>query len=606
MVTRAVAVPAIHPGAVRGGIALPADLVRRVVGPLSGLLLLVSAVALPAAISLNGIRDVAVPARATAPANLTRLDAFGALPESAWPRSPSPVAGLAFVRCTRLWTMLPDGSGAHRILSMEGAASPTFSPDARTIAFLAPRPEGSQVWMAAADGSKTLLVGTLESDGRPVTAPVGGLTWSRDGTLLAFAVGALARERESWSIWTLDVAAGSFQLLGSGGPTPFWLDRGSLAVAGPGPDADFRLLAGKDRWTAKRLSSSNADLSASMAPGWWTTGWSNDTAVLRRDEGGNLELALRRRAIATPPDGWTISPSARPAVLEGGPVAVTLIDVEGGKDLGLVDPATGTWTLMDYAWDPAWSPAPPALGSLESAQAASLVRELLWRWSGSEPDQVALALSGPTDPSLLPFKRLGFTFGEAARRGPAWVVPATVFGRTGDGFGFRRVSFSVRPESGRLTVAPTSIGSIRPIRTIAQATRLLDSILSARVVRAAGLPAGTVLARDAIYAWSWGGRTTGSLNLKAPAPSGGGKRSLTINFGASGFGCGPSPVPLELATGTPAIANDPAEGTTYNQVAWPAGPRESSGPFGVSAELPRETVIAIAAAMDARRLAARG
>ncbi|HKZ76345.1 MAG TPA: hypothetical protein VJ259_06740, partial [Actinomycetota bacterium] len=148
MVTRAVSVPSIHPGTVPTGIAIPADLVRRVVGPLSGLLLLVSAVALPAAISLNGIRDAATPARATAPAHLTSLDAFAGLPESAWPKSPSPVAGLAFVRCTRLWTMLPDGSGAHRILSMEGVASPTFSPDARTIAFLAPRPDGSQVWMA--------------------------------------------------------------------------------------------------------------------------------------------------------------------------------------------------------------------------------------------------------------------------------------------------------------------------------------------------------------------------------------------------------------------------------------------------------------------------
>ena len=35
---------------------------------------------------------------------------------------------------------------------------------------------------------------------------------------------------------------------------------------------------------------------------------------------------------------------------------------------------------------------------------------------------------------LVDHPRLGFTFGEAIRHGPAWVVPATVFGRTGDGY----------------------------------------------------------------------------------------------------------------------------------------------------------------------------
>jgi hypothetical protein len=80
-----------------------------------------------------------------------------------------------------------------------------------------------------------------------------------------------------------------------------------------------------------------------------------------------------------------------------------------------------------------------------------------------------------------------------------------------------------------------------------------------------------------------------------------------VRYGSAGFGCGPSPVPIELPTGTPAIATDPAEGGTSSQVAWPAaGPADGRVPFSVSGELPREQVLAVAAAMDAARLAARG
>jgi hypothetical protein len=64
-------------------------------------------------------------------------------------------------------------------------------------------------------------------------------------------------------------------------------------------------------------------------------------------------------------------------------------------------------------------------------------------------------------------------------------------------------------------------------------------------------------------------------------------------------------VPFELTTGTPAIASDPAESGSYSQVAWPAGPKDWTGPFGLSGTVPRETMIGIATAMDAERLAGR-
>jgi len=595
MATRAVSVPAIH----WRGVGIPGP-VRRAVRPVAGLLLLVSVVAVPLTVTLAGSGGV-VP---QAPVLLTSLDPIAGLPETAWPRADAPSAGLAFVRCTNLWSMLPDGSAAHRLFSMPGLSSPTFSPDGRTIAFLAVRPESQQVWMAAADGSRLLQVGALRTEGRPTPAAA-GLTWSPDGTRLAFAMAPSTGT--AWSVWILDVAAGEFEHVGKGGPAPFWTDR-SLLDASAEASPDFRVLVGHDRWVARRLSSDGEDVAAALSAGWWTDPWRKDTAIVRSTAGlPELVVSSRPRQrnglVTTAPSGERIAPFARPAVLEGGPVAVTLIDGQGGKDLGLFDPATGRWTVLDYAWDPAWSPTPPAPGSLEAAAAASLVRHLLWTWNRF-PDRAGLLLEGGGNPHLVSFRRLGFTFSAPERSAGGWSVPATLFGRTDGGFAFRRVDFHVRADEGRLVVDPVRMQGLRYVRTIGQAVRLLRSMLTVDVVGPAGLPHGTHLAANALSAWSWGGRTTGQLDLVVPGTPGD-PRTLSVFYGQGGFGCGPSPVPLELTTGTPAIASDPAESGSYSQVAWPAGPKDWSGPFGLSGTLSRETMIRIAAVMDAERLAVR-
>jgi hypothetical protein len=600
MATRAVSVPAIHRRGFGGWIGIP-EPARRAVRPVAGLLLLVSVVAVPLTVTLAGSSGV-VP---QAVVRIASLDPIAGLPETAWPRAGAPSAGLAFVRCTNLWSMLPDGSGAHRLFSMPGLSSPTFSPDGRTIAFLAVRSEGQQVWMAAADGSRLLQVGTLRNGGRPTPAAA-GLTWSSDGSRLAFALAPSAGT--AWSVWTLDVAAGEFEQVGTGGPSPFWTDR-SLLDASAEASPDFRVLVGHDRWVAKRLSSGDQDLTAALSPGWWTDSWRKDTAIVRVTA-GLPELVVSSRPgqkhglVTTPPSGERIAPFARPSVLEGGPVAVTLIDAQGGKDLGLFDPATSRWTVLDYAWDPAWSPAPPAAGSLQAAAAASLVRNLLWTWNRF-PDRAGLLIEGGGNPDLVSFRGLGFTFSAPERSAGGWSIPATLFGRTEQGFAFRRVDFHVGADSGRLVVDPVRIQGLRYVRTIGQAVRLLRSMLTVDVVAPAGLPQGTRLAANALSAWSWGGRTTGQLGLVVPGTSGD-RGTLSIFYGQGGFGCGPSPVPLQLSTGTSAIASDPAEGGSYTQMAWPAGPGDWSGPYGISGDLPRETIVGIAAAMDAERLAHRG
>ncbi|HXF72032.1 MAG TPA: hypothetical protein VNO79_05405, partial [Actinomycetota bacterium] len=515
----------------------------------------------------------------------------GALPASA-----EPVAGMAFVRCTSLWTALPDGSAPRRILEATAIGWPTFSPDGRSIAFVAERPGGPELWVAAADGSRVEAVGPLGGPG--LSGRVGGLAWSPDGRTLAFAVAEGDGLRE---IWALDLGTGVPERVGVAGGNPAWIG-GALVAAEAPPGDDLEILAGdrRERWTVRRMSSPGIDLAGAASPGWWVDGWRHDTAVLR-EEGSTVELVVRPwKDGVVPPEGWRIDPDGGLAVLEGGPVAVTLQDGTGEPSLGLFDPTGfGGWTIRRYAWNPAWSPAPPLDGRPEAARALSLVRQLVWRWD--EPAQARLVVAGYR-PGLVRFDDLGAAFGRPDVRGATVAVPTTAFGRLGDAFAFRRIAFLVGAEDGRAVVRVGAAGPIRRIRTVADAVRFLDRTLTVPVLAPAGLPAGTRLARNAVDAWSWRGRTEGSLNLSVPTP--GGRATLTVRYGSAGFGCGPSPVPIELPTGTPAIATDPSESGTYSQVAWPsAGPRDLDAPFSLSGELPREQLIAIAAAMDAARLA---
>ncbi len=351
------------------------------------------------------------------------------------------------------------------------------------------------------------------------------------------------------------------------------------------------------------MSSPGLDLAGAVSPGWWVDGWRHDWATLRRASAGDgswrgaVELETRGWDGIEPPPGWTIDPWGGLAVLEAGRVAVTLTDAAGGRDLGLFDPATGRWTVEEYAWNPAWSPAPPLDGRPEAARALSLVRQLVWRWD--QPAQARLVVAGYR-PGLVRFDDLGAAFGRPEVRGATVAVPTTVFGRLGDAFAFRRIVFIVGAEGGRAVIRVGVARPVRWIRTVADAVRFLDRTLTVPVLVPAGLPAGTRLARNAVEAWSWRGRTEGALNLSVPTP--GGRTTLTVRYGSAGFGCGPSPVPIELPTGTPAIATDPSESGRYSQVAWPAaGPRDTDPPFGLSGELPREQLIVIAGAMDAAR-----
>jgi WD40-like Beta Propeller Repeat len=528
------------------------------------------------------------------------LDTIAGIEETAWPRSRYPVGGFAFVRCTNLWTAHADGSGARRILSMPGISSPTFSPDGRTIAFLAASQTGTDIWLAAADGSVTRRLGTIASDGEPVLTNAGPLAWSPDGTRLAFSLMPAGIRGGTPSHWALRLDAGMFDPIGEGGDEPVWLGR-QVLVAGR-DDGGVENLWG-DRWTARRLSKVGDVEALAFAPGWWAWEWEKQTAVLV-DDGDELALSWQNRPwgigsdLSTlPPAGYAFDPGSGLAVLQHGTVAVTLLDEDGERDLGLYDPSSLTWTTLDYAWDAAGSPAPAVIGSVEEQRAVQLAQDLLW--SLGRPDRVHadLLLAEPVHPGLLPFRHVGYAIDDPVREGGAWTIPAHTYGRMGAAVGTRDVAVTVRDVDGRLAATLTAAGPIVRLRTVGDAARYLDRVLTVPVIAPAGLPEGTRLAeRWGVEAWSWRGRTTGSLHLIAP-----GIGRMSFFYGDGGLGCGAYPVPLELETGTHAIVQDPEMSGGYNAIAWPAEPKDTSGPFGISANTSTETLVAIATAMDASR-----
>ena len=598
MATRAISIP-FHRSRSRSRSRELADRLLPVVGLTLTLVLIASL-----AVALGRLPAHVGPSRTAAPfassSSVASLPPISPAPSATRPRSARPLGGMVFVRCTNLWAANADGSNARRLLMMPGLASPTVSPDGRTIAFLGTAPEGNQqVWLAAADGSSTRLLGSIGTAGDRLP-PASGLTWAPNGERIAFAMRppTAGRGAGGWSLWTLTLATGAFERVGDGGATPFWLGKQLLA-----PAVDGREVAELwgHAWAGKRLSEAGDVVSVGIASGWWAR-WDEDTVLTLRGDDGSLRLSWRpdywRRTKATtgPPEGYGFDLATPPAVAEGATVAVTLVDADGGRDLGIFDPVAGEWRVMDYAWDPAFSPAPAVDGPLEVQQAVRLTRTLLWSLEGAKAN---LLLDDPVASTLAPFDHVGYTLGTPRAVGEdGWIVPTTMFGRMRNAFGARDLEVLVRPVDGRLDATVHAAAPILEVSTVEDAVALLDRLVSEEMLAPAGLPEGTRLAADAVQAWTWAGTTDGYLNLMVP-----GAGRVTFHFGSAGFGCGPRPIPLTLSTGTPAITTDPTESGGWNTIAWPARPNATSGPYGISGEVPSATLIAWATAMDRSRLA---
>ena len=587
---------------------------RRVVA-LSVAALLI-AVATASAVVVRGGSSSTAPVRGVP---VTRIDSIKGVPLPTWPRSALPVGGMLFVRCTNLWAAQADGSLAHRLFSMDGLDSPTFSPDGRTIAFVA---GGSQLWMAAADGSARRQIASLRSEGRPLSGSVTGLAWSPDSSSIAFAVTTPGQPLDTSSIWKVQIESGEITRAGTGNPVPVFLGGGLATTGVPSVGigaggSDLLALDPSRRWLAlraKRVSTEGDQLAvAESAETGFNIGLPVAVSYERADD-GQVWLALRRSLSqvkeeyrTTPPDR-SIDAAMRPAISSDGMFAgVTALDTQGGRDVGIYNTVTGRWAVLNYAWEPTWSPAIPATGTPTQDRAAAAARSALMLLSAhGEPgaDELGVLLDDSFDRSVVPFRGyVQWTVRVPARSGEGWRVPATVVGRMGPTWAARDLTIRVEPSAGRLLAVPMARSSVHRLRTIPDAIRYLEGILPGGVLPASGLPSGARLASPPVQVYSSnGGSPNASLNVTVPTDAGGAKE-LTIGFGYAGFGCGSDPVPTTVA-GQEANMTSHRSISQWNatpEVIWPASRGDMSARFSVAGEFDTTELLSIAATLEAAR-----
>lgn len=559
-----------------------------------------------------GWRPRPLPAAATA-----SLDPVGAVPLEAQPRSDEPVGGMVFVSCTHLWTARPDGSHARKLLQIPGVSSPTFAPNARTIAFLAPTRGGTQgLFLVGADGTGLTRVGALTNSGMPVNARAGGLTWSPSGRTLGFALTSDDADEFSGGsiIFSLDLPTGELERLGGGWPAPFWIKNRLVFSQWNGDEGPrFGDQVG-NRAVEHRISSGGADYSADFVSRRWTD-YRGDIAVLGRGpEASRPRLFIRRNEWArrprdsyAPPAGHSFAPHARPSMSEDGAfVLVELRDSGGERDLGRLDLASGRWGVRDYAWEPEFSTAPTVTGPLEARRAADAADDLLSMWNRPLSRRL---LAGRQPKSLLPFRHLGHTTAKPQRSGDGWVLEAVAFGKGKDSWGYRTLSVAVREREGRLSAVPTATSPLKRLKTIDDAVEFLQRVVTVEVVPPAGLPAGTKLgSKWPVEAYSWNGQTTGSMSLEVPGVGREGVFDMKISYGDNYFqlGCGGVNGEDTRVGGESAVVGNLGQS---HQIIWPAHKKEGDksgvhGPRTYSVyglRLPDRTVMRVAEAMEALR-----
>lgn len=544
--------------------------------------------------------------RATPAVEIMELDRIRPGSGGEIPSSAEPVAGVAFVRCTRLWVGDPDGSNDRRLLAMTGVSSPAFSPNGRTIAFVRTTGRRQTLWLAAADGSDARPVDTFRSTGVPVPARVSGLAWAGDGKHLAFALtdGTHGPLEGGSAVWTLNLRSGSFDRIGGGWPAPVWYGKKLLFGRYDGaPDLQLTAIAG--RRIERNVNSLGDDLAAAVVPqGWWSN-QRNGIAVLRA-HGEKLTLAIRNlwarddRSVVEPPNGYRFARFAQPTITQDGSrVAIDLLDAGAGRDVGLLDPVTGRWTILDHAWDPSASPTPTIVGPLTSREARTTAEMLFSNW-GRRPGRAQMMTAGRVPMSVLPWKHIGWIVGDPYRTDRGWVVPAIAYSfGIDDAYGYRELDVLVGRDRGRLTATPTALGPLEAVTTLEDALAFAEVVVGRDLPSLPDdLPPGTRLAPDyAVNASSWRGLTA-TIDAVAPrAPGGVDDMTMSFSYGDGDdidfeLGCGGAvdPQPTEVA-GIPAMID---RSGTIRQVIWRATPEDPKGSFSVHGELSEEEILDLA------------
>jgi hypothetical protein len=535
------------------------------------------------------------------------LDPMNPMPPWQRPKSPRPVGGIAFVSCTHLWEAMPDGSSPHRVLDMPGIASPTFSPSGRTIAFLAPDGNEQAIYMTAATGGRVVEVGPIAHEGTGPPAAVTNLTWSPDGRelLLSLVTPAQNLWRGGSVLYALHLATGRITRVARAYPAPFFVD-GHLAYnaivrGGPSVVAMWHHRAR----IQPRLSRPGRTLSVATVPSGWSAAGPG-AAVLKAGPNGAKRLEIKRYGydkhglltVKAPPD-HQFAPLTRPQISQDGArVSIGLVDSGGQQDLGMLDTATGRWTVTNYAWQPAASTIPTSTGPPGARRAIRTAGDLLRLWDDG-PREAALLLGHRPRKGLLPFTHIQYVAHPAVREGTRWIVDASVFGDVkGTPLAYRDVAVTVYAAKGRLRAAITPSSPVIPIATVDEAVAFIRHMIGSSVVPPVDLPAGMSLAGYPLYANSFGGHSTAQLNLKAR-----GGRGMTISYGNAYFqSCG------EVDGHAGAVGSAPALRAHLGdqfQVLWPAtkksypgrGARYGVFGYGVS----KATVMRVARGMEAER-----
>lgn len=537
------------------------------------------------------------------------------------PTSREPLGGILFVRCTNIWTALPDGSHARKLLEFPGISTATFSPDARTVAFVAPRAGAQRLFMVGADGAGLTEIGAVQSDGDPVGAQVTNLVWSPRGDQLSFALVDAAHD--PWTggstIWTLNGPTGGFARIGAGWPSPALVD-GRAAYAAWITRKDERGPSftgfGPARHSTKSLSSPAADLTFGAIPTSLSDSWAtrHGAAVLRDDGFGTLELAVKRnswqkKVVATyaapPPHSFfdqgriSLSQDSRFATVD-------LIDPADERDLGILDLESGKWTVLDYAWSGSASPAPTATGPVRARRIARLTGDLFETWGPRGPYSAAMLLADDPD-DLIEGRRGGYIVGSPVKTDRGWSVSGTIYRRHEGRYRYQNViARFTRTDDRRLEAQATPTSKPRPLETIADAKRFLADVMGdERFAWPSYIPEDAKLnPRWPVDAYSWDGDMTATAHLVLPRIEGQRQRkSVNISFGDVSFslGCGGENNPEEQAIGeAPGLFDHIGSGEwTTRQVLWPATMEApDTGFYSVYGEMPRATLLRIAESMS--------
>ena len=564
-------------------------------------ILLATLLALPVIRSLG--ETVSWPAFHPRSIAATEIAALDRLTPLRRPRSSDPVAGIAFVRCTRLWVADPDGARPHPIAHATGVTYPTFSPDGRTIAYVT---SGTPqvLWMIGADGTDPTELGPLTMNGSSLPAAVEALSWSPDGNTIAFALrdATYGPAAGGSAIWTFDVDSGRFARQGSGWPAPFW-NKDHLGVAQMDDGLwDIAAFDGGPR-AMREVSSEVGDVTAGVISQGWL--YYNRGVVLLREHGRHRVLAIRRlwgqrdKVVVRPPHGYSIPRFAHPSIsTDGSRVIVDLLDAGAGRDVGLYDPQTKSWTVLDYAWNSAVSPVPGLIGSIDE-QRADLAARQLFETAHNAPMKFSVLTGSRKARDVIPWRSAGYVMRRpTSTGGGSWSIATVAFPYRRHNRPYRSLRIDVHKKNGLVMATPTATSPIREVTDVESAFDFASTAVGYEVSRPT-LPKGTRLTKWPFDAYSWNGKPQVVFHFALPGNTRRNPKTFSVGYGEDlsfSLGCGGENDPAEGDVDGVSALVDHVPGT--NQVIWPATPEDRHATMTVYGTIGKDEVLEIARSMQ--------